>query len=176
MGTGSPSTPEPAVTPMPTISTRHHESTLTTEEEFLAIVCSDEDLMRAEFDAIIAAEWPSPPPDRPENDDLVEPAPRTVRRPPIPNQARRPDQPRGIRGRSRERSPPPAPAGGGTGRQVGPDLNQPPRGDRSLARACEAATTGAPPAPPGTPAPGRTTQQPHSWSRPLRQPGPRAVS
>lgn len=29
---------------------------------FLALVCSDELLVRTEFDAIIAAEWPSPPP------------------------------------------------------------------------------------------------------------------
>jgi len=47
---------------MPTVSTSHHESSLAAEEEFLAIVCSDEDLVRAEFDAIIAAEWPSLPP------------------------------------------------------------------------------------------------------------------
>jgi hypothetical protein len=39
------------------------------DEQFLDLVCSDEDLLRAEFDAIIAAGWPSTatarPPDRP---------------------------------------------------------------------------------------------------------------
>jgi hypothetical protein len=47
----------------------------TGQEEFLAIVCADEDLLRAEFDAIVAASWdgpvptpplrPVPPPGRP---------------------------------------------------------------------------------------------------------------
>jgi hypothetical protein len=32
------------------------------EEEFLALLCADEQLVRAEFDAIIAAGWPAPPP------------------------------------------------------------------------------------------------------------------
>ena len=35
------------------------------DEEFLALVCADEQLLRAEFDAIVAAEWPGPPPDAP---------------------------------------------------------------------------------------------------------------
>jgi hypothetical protein len=30
------------------------------DEDFLAIVCADEGLLRAEFDAIIAAAWPGP--------------------------------------------------------------------------------------------------------------------
>jgi len=33
----------------------------TLDEQFLELVCSDEELLRAEFDAIIAAEWPTPP-------------------------------------------------------------------------------------------------------------------
>jgi len=37
------------------------DSTRTVDEQFLDLICSDEDLLRAEFDAIIAAEWPSPP-------------------------------------------------------------------------------------------------------------------
>jgi hypothetical protein len=37
------------------------DSTRTVDEQFLALICSEEDLLRAEFDAIIAAEWPSPP-------------------------------------------------------------------------------------------------------------------
>jgi hypothetical protein len=39
----------------------------TLEEEFLALVCEDENLVRAEFDEIIAANWgepPLPPPPR----------------------------------------------------------------------------------------------------------------
>ncbi|WP_406833042.1 hypothetical protein ABEG17_09480 [Pedococcus sp. KACC 23699] len=31
-------------------------------EEFLELVCADEELLRAEFDEIIAQEWTSPPP------------------------------------------------------------------------------------------------------------------
>lgn len=32
------------------------------EERFCDLLCSDAELLRAEFDAIIAAEWPDPPP------------------------------------------------------------------------------------------------------------------
>lgn len=84
-------------------------------EEFLDLVCADEDLLRAEFDAIISATW-SPPPARP---------------PDSPARADRsgragPQQPRwwpsydipssGDQGRSRsrwfrQRSPPPTTAG-----------------------------------------------------------------
>jgi hypothetical protein len=32
------------------------------DEEFLELVCADEELLRAEFDAIIAQEWASTPP------------------------------------------------------------------------------------------------------------------
>ncbi len=93
---------------MPTLATCQHESTLATEEEFLAIVCSDDDLLRAEFDAIIAAQWPSPPPDTPADDDPGERSPGTARRQPtgqarLPNRARHP----GIGGWARQRSPPP---------------------------------------------------------------------
>jgi hypothetical protein len=31
------------------------------DKQFLELLCSDEDLLQAEFDAIIAAEWPTPP-------------------------------------------------------------------------------------------------------------------
>jgi len=93
---------------MPTVSTSHHESSLAAEEEFLAIVCSDEDLVRAEFDAIIAAEWPSLPPDTPEDDAPVERSPGAARRQPRGRQARLPKWPRhpGVGGWSRQRSPP----------------------------------------------------------------------
>jgi|SRR4051812_15327202 len=36
-----------------------------TDEAFLEILCADEDLLRAEFESIIAKEWPSPPSDVP---------------------------------------------------------------------------------------------------------------
>jgi hypothetical protein len=35
------------------------------QEEFLALLCADEDLLRAEFDAIVAANWDRPRPPRP---------------------------------------------------------------------------------------------------------------
>jgi hypothetical protein len=77
------------------------------DEEFLAIVCSDEDFLRAEFEAIIAAEW-SP----------MSPTPKltgTAGLPPLPNrrrwrvgQAPPPTQPPcpSVGERSRQRSPP----------------------------------------------------------------------
>jgi len=94
---------------MPTITTPHHESTLATKEEFLAILCSDEDLLRAEFDAIIAAEWPSLPPDPPEDDGALERSPGTARHQPTGARVRLPNRPRhpGIGGWARQRSPPP---------------------------------------------------------------------
>ena len=33
---------------------------VTADEAFLALMCADEDWVRAEFDAIITAEWPPP--------------------------------------------------------------------------------------------------------------------
>lgn len=38
------------------------------DEQFLDLICSDDEFVQAEFEAIIAAEWPSPPPDRPRRD------------------------------------------------------------------------------------------------------------
>jgi hypothetical protein len=37
----------------------------TVDDQFIALICSDEQLLRAEFDAIIAGQWPSPPPGTP---------------------------------------------------------------------------------------------------------------
>jgi hypothetical protein len=34
-------------------------------EQFLDLICGDADLLAAEFDAIVAAEWPTPPADGP---------------------------------------------------------------------------------------------------------------
>ena len=50
---------------MPTTPALADTAARTVDEQFLALMCSDEDLLRAEFDAIIAAEWPSPPPRTP---------------------------------------------------------------------------------------------------------------
>jgi hypothetical protein len=81
------------------------------QEEFLALICADEDLLRAEFDAIITASWGQPrPPARQARS----------RRPRLPH-VRRSDQPEvggGLRGpqrdasgegRCRQRAPPQAP-------------------------------------------------------------------
>ena len=78
------------------------------QEEFLALICADEDLLRAEFDAILAAGWGQPrPPARQAR----------CRRPRLPH-VRRSDRPAvggGLRGpqrdssgegRSRQRAPP----------------------------------------------------------------------
>jgi hypothetical protein len=35
------------------------------EEQFVDLLLADHDLLQAEFDAIIAAEWPGPPPNLP---------------------------------------------------------------------------------------------------------------
>lgn len=44
---------------MPTVSGDPVGEARSIEEEFLELVCADEELLRAEFDAIIAQEWPS---------------------------------------------------------------------------------------------------------------------
>ena len=76
-------------------------------DEFMELVCGDADLLRAEFDAIVAEEWGGQPPpaDSPmarQNDQ----APSHLHR----EQARskRADQPRAraMRPRNRQRSPP----------------------------------------------------------------------
>ena len=83
-----------------------------TDEQFLELVCADEDLLRAEFDAIIAAEWPSPPPADPDRGAGAERRPRPARlrraasTPALPS---RPRHPR-VGGWTRQRAPPPAPA------------------------------------------------------------------
>ena len=50
---------------MPTTPATGDTITGTVDEQFLDLICSDEDLLRAEFDAIITAEWPSPPANTP---------------------------------------------------------------------------------------------------------------
>jgi hypothetical protein len=46
---------------VPTMPATGDPTTRTVEEQFLDLICSDQDLLAAEFDAIIAAEWPGPP-------------------------------------------------------------------------------------------------------------------
>lgn len=82
------------------------------QEQFVELMCADAELVRAEFDAIIAAEWSQPPPDEPDSGPPPEPPPRGPRRlasgqtPGLPNQKRR----TGISASSRQRSPPRHPA------------------------------------------------------------------
>jgi hypothetical protein len=89
-----------------------------TDEQFLELVCADEDLLRAEFDTIIAAEWPSPPPAEPDRGADAERRPRRARQPREASAAALPNRPRhpGIGGWTRPRSPPPTPATTETGK------------------------------------------------------------
>lgn len=95
---------------MPTTPATRGTSARTVDERFLDLICNDQDLLDAEFDAIIAAEWPGPPTD---------PAGRGVTggEHPVSGAARwvsthvggaasRPRHP-GIGGWARQRSPPP---------------------------------------------------------------------
>lgn len=82
------------------------DATRSVEEQFLDWL-AEEDLIAAEFDAIIAAEWPGPPPLRPGR------CARGARRPGGPRRSRRrgvappggPYRPR-LGGWARQRSPP----------------------------------------------------------------------
>jgi hypothetical protein len=78
------------------------------EEEFLALICADEDLLRAQFDAIIAASWDQPaspqrpgharpPAQHPQGPGWISGSPGGVPGPP--------HEP-GAEGRSRQRAPP----------------------------------------------------------------------
>jgi hypothetical protein len=79
-----------------------------TSDLFLELLCADEDLLRAEFEAIVAAEWPSPPPAQPAEGNAARRGPprspsSTRGRPATP-----PSRPRhpGAGDWSRQRSPP----------------------------------------------------------------------
>jgi hypothetical protein len=78
------------------------------EEQFLALICADEDLLRAEFDAIIAASWDQPAsPQRPGHNRL--PAQHPQGRGWISGLAGglpRPQHEPGAEARSRQRAPP----------------------------------------------------------------------
>jgi len=80
------------------------------EEEFLALVYADEELLRAEFDAIIAREWPtSRPPARPEPMSRGT-GPHRPRQPKRAGEQPHLENPRHPHGRlqGRQRSPPAA--------------------------------------------------------------------
>src|SRR6476659_9529514 len=83
------------------------DAAASTAEQFVELLCADEDLLRAEFDAIIAAEWPSPPRVLPARRGVAGGRPRaSTRRARAravpPSRPRRP----GSDGSARERSPP----------------------------------------------------------------------
>jgi len=85
------------------------EATVDTDEAFLALVCADDDLLRAEFEAIIGASWPAVP-RRPAHLSWPEaPSPRhgPLCLTPIVAPTDRCDP--GDIGRGRQRSPPRAP-------------------------------------------------------------------
>ena len=78
-----------------------------TEAQFLDLLLADDDLLRAEFDAIIAAEWPGPPPNLPRRRVRGGPDPGRRRRhratvTKSPGARRRPP----VDGSARQRSPP----------------------------------------------------------------------
>lgn len=78
------------------------------EEKFLELVYADEELLRAEFDAIIAEEWgqPTPPaPHRPTHPPAPPKRRRKQHRDPASRRPGRQHHPAGE-GRSRQRAPP----------------------------------------------------------------------
>jgi hypothetical protein len=92
---------------MPTTPTTS-ETAPAVEEQFLDLIYGDADLLAAEFDAIIAAEWPEPPSDRPGGSAAGRhpssgPARRSAAS--IRGPVSRPRHP-GIGGWARQRSPP----------------------------------------------------------------------
>jgi hypothetical protein len=105
---------------MPTAPATGDTTARTVDEQFLDLICSDADLLAAEFDAIIAAEWPEPPPDTPGRGADGPPGRGAARRAaarvrdPV-SRARHP----GIGGWARQRSPPRSDIRPTTGRKAG---------------------------------------------------------
>lgn len=96
---------------MPTVPAAQLDAPHTVDEEFLELMCADEEFIRAEFDAIIAQEWSSrpPPADPPPASPATGPHQGWQAGPPaLRSFPRRPRRP-GIGGWSRQRSPPPHP-------------------------------------------------------------------
>jgi hypothetical protein len=82
-------------------------ATRSAEEKFLDLLLADDDLIRAEFDAIIAAEWSGSPPSPPRRRVRGGPDPGRIRRHRAratkgPGAGRRPP----VEGSARQRSPP----------------------------------------------------------------------
>jgi hypothetical protein len=82
-----------------------------TDEAFFELVCADDDLLRAEFEAIVAASWVGPP-DRPTpvpSPRPPGPRPAMVKLPPTAHLLLTEPEPSGPGDgqRGRERSPPP---------------------------------------------------------------------
>src|SRR6185312_11977010 len=93
---------------MPTAAAATDTTAQTVDAQFLDLICADAELLAAEFDAIIAAEWPQPPTGRPGRGAAGgHPGARAAGRAadPARNLADRPRHP-GIGGWARQRSPP----------------------------------------------------------------------
>jgi hypothetical protein len=93
---------------MPTTPATGDTTARTVDAQFLDLICSDADLLAAEFDAIIAAAWPTPPADGPGRGVAGgQPGSGAGRRAadPVRDPVHRPRHP-GIGGRVRQRSPP----------------------------------------------------------------------
>lgn len=83
------------------------DAALRVHEQFVELLCADDDLLRAEFEAIVAAEWPSPPKAPPARRGVARGRPRASARrgrarAVLPSRPRHP----GSDGWARERSPP----------------------------------------------------------------------
>jgi hypothetical protein len=78
------------------------------QEEFLALICADEDLLRAEFDAIIAAGWgqPRPPARHPRSRRPRLPHTRRSNQLEVGGGLRGPQRDPSGEGRCRQRAPP----------------------------------------------------------------------
>jgi hypothetical protein len=78
-----------------------------TDEQLADLICNDPELLAAEFDAIVAAEWPTPPVERLRHATAAGPPDQTLGRLAleVTTLAARPRHP-GIGGWARERSPP----------------------------------------------------------------------
>jgi len=82
--------------------------TRTVDEQFMQMICNDEELLVAEFEAIIAAEWPAPPAHQGEpkaTSGLAARQGRYLIAPFVGGPVSRPGHP-GVDGWARQRSPP----------------------------------------------------------------------
>jgi hypothetical protein len=79
-----------------------------TRAEFIDVVCADEELLRAEFDAIIEAAWSGAPPGEPAQEAVAADEPRPPHGTPwFPTPRPGSTRPVAVQeGRSRQRSPP----------------------------------------------------------------------